>query len=375
MVALYLHVPFCHKKCGYCSFSSRVVEDRLLAPYLTALKQELYLLAGESNFQKLDSLFIGGGTPSVLPSSMLADLVSCCFQLFPPTISAEISVEVNPGTVNASYLKDLLLAGVNRLSFGVQSFNDRELLVLGRIHNGQEAQDAILSAKSVGFSNINLDLMYGLPGQTVQSWQDSLLQAIALRPQHLSLYQLTIEEGTPFHNAVATGQIILPEEETVLQMDEVTSKVCVAGGLQQYEISNYATPGNQCVHNINYWHNGDYLACGVSAVSCLGGVREKRIDDPCEYIRRMQSGVSVVADSETLSLDASFRESVVMGLRLTEGVSMARLQSRYHIDIVDYYEDILVKLVKLQLVELTASHLRLTSKGWPLANWVMAELV
>lgn len=375
MVALYLHVPFCHKKCGYCSFSSRVVENNLFSPYLAALKHELALLSAQSNLPKLASLFVGGGTPSILPSSMLADLVCYCLQLFPPTIATEISVEVNPGTVNESYLRTLFASGVNRLSLGVQSFNDRELLVLGRIHNGNDAQHAVISAKSVGFSNINLDLMYGLPGQTVQSWRDSLLQAISLRPQHLSLYQLTIEEGTPFHHAAATASIVLPGEEEVLMMDEVTRKICADANLQQYEISNYAKPGKQCLHNINYWRNGEYLACGASAVSYIHGVREKRIDDPEEYMRRIKNGTSVVAESESLSRDESFRESVVMGLRMTEGVSSACLKSRYNIDIADYYGNILVKLIKWQLVELNGSHLRLTPKGWPLANMVMAELV
>lgn len=344
-------------------------------PYVTALKHELAQLAAQGDSGNLKSLFVGGGTPSILPYSMLADLLSYALKLFPPTIEAEISVEVNPGTVDESYLRALLAAGVNRLSVGVQSFNDQELGVLGRIHNGKEARDAVQSAKNAGFSNINLDLMYGLPGQTVQSWQDSLQQAISLCPQHLSLYQLTIEEGTPFHQEVATARIVLPEEEDILLMDEATGIICDDADLQQYEISNFASHGKECVHNINYWHNGDYLACGASAVSCTKGVREKRVEDPWEYITRIKNGASVVVESESLSRDASFRESVVMGLRMTEGVSATRLKARYKIDMAEYYGNILCKLIKLQLVEVTSSHLRLTAKGRPFANWVMAELV
>ena len=375
MVALYLHVPFCHKKCHYCSFNSKAVTSDLFSPYVKALKQELAQLVADREYGNLRSLFVGGGTPSILPSSMLSELVFNCLHLFPPAIGAEISVEINPGTVDEAYLGDLLAAGVNRLSLGVQSFNDQELQVLGRIHNGKEARDAVLSAKRAGFSNINLDLMYGLPGQTVQSWRDSLQQAITLCPQHLSLYQLTIEVGTPFHQAVATASIVLPEEDDILLMDEVTGRMCGDAELQQYEISNFARHGKECVHNINYWHNGDYLACGASAVSCTKGVREKRIEDPWEYITRIKNGATVVVESESLSRDASFRESVVMGLRMTRGVSATRLKSRYKIDIAEYYGDILGKLLHLQLVELTESHLRLTAKGRSLANWVMAELV
>ena len=344
-------------------------------PYVTALKHELAQLAARESSENLQSLFVGGGTPSILPCSMLADLLSYCLKLFPPTIGAEISVEVNPGTVDESYLRVLFAAGVNRLSFGVQSFNDQELLVLGRIHTSQEARAAVQSAKNAGFSNISMDLMYGLPGQTVQSWRNSLQQAISLRPQHLSLYQLTIEEGTPFHQAVATGRIVLPGEEDILLMDEATGILCEDADLQQYEISNFASPGKTCVHNINYWHNGDYLACGASAVSCTKGVRERRIEDPWDYITRIKNGTSVVVESEGLSREASFRESVVMGLRMTAGVSTIRLKARYKIDISNYYGKILDKLIKLQLVELTSSHLRLTAKGRPFANWVMAELV
>ena len=375
MVALYLHVPFCHKKCHYCSFSSKAVARELFAPYVAALREELAQLAAQGASGNLKSLFVGGGTPSIFPSAMLADLISYCLHLFSPTLEAEISVEANPGTVDESYLKALLIAGVNRLSLGVQSFNDQELLVLGRIHNSKEARDAVQSAKNAGFSNINLDLMYGLPGQTVQSWRDSLQQAISLGPQHLSLYQLTIEEGTPFHQAVATAQIVLPDEDDIILMDEVTAGLCGDANLQQYEISNFAHPGKECVHNINYWENGEYLACGASAVSCTGGFREKRIDDPSEYITRIKNGASVVVESESLSQDASFRESVVMGLRMTEGVSRTRIKFRYKKDIDEYYGNILEKLLHLQLVELTESHLRLTAKGRTLANLVMAELV
>ncbi len=375
MVAVYLHVPFCHRKCHYCSFSSIVVSSELFIPYVTALKRERAQLAAQTDYGNLKSLFVGGGTPSILPFTLLADLLSYCLKLFPPTIEAEISVEVNPGTIDESYLRALFAAGVNRLSLGVQSFNDQELLVLGRIHNSKEAREAVQSAKNAGFSNINIDLMYGLPGQTVQSWRDSLQQAISLCPQHLSLYQLTIEEGTPFHQAVANEGIVLPEEDDILLMDEVTTIICDDADLQQYEISNFASLGKECVHNVNYWHNGDYLACGASAVSCIKGVREKRIEDPWEYITKINNRASVVVESESLSRDASFRETVVMGLRMRQGVSATHLKSRYEIDIAEYYGKILGNLIKLQLVELTESHLRLTAKGRTFANLVMAELV
>jgi len=375
MVSIYLHVPFCEKKCHYCSFSSTAAGSEIFTPYVAALKRELGDLAATSEDRQLKTLFIGGGTPSVLPCSLLTELIGYCLTLFPPLRDVEITVETNPGTVNEAYLRALLVAGVNRISLGVQTFNDHELSILGRIHSSIEACDAVRAAKHVGFTNINLDLMYGLPGQTVESWRASLQQAISLSPQHLSVYQLTIEEGTPFRQDVARGKIILPDEEEILLMDEVIGRLCRAGGLHQYEISAFARDGYQCLHNINYWQNADYLACGASAVSCIEGVREKRIVDPLEYIRRIKEGVSLVTESECLSVEASFRESVIMGLRMTKGVSLQRLTARYAIDLVNYYGAVLNSLLNLQLVELTDSHLRLTAKGRPLANWVMAELV
>ncbi|MDP3480721.1 MAG: radical SAM family heme chaperone HemW, partial [Desulfoprunum sp.] len=337
--------------------------------------QELSDLAATRGDRHLQSLFIGGGTPSVLPCLLLVELLEYCRELFPPAQETEISVEANPGTVNDSYLRALLAAGVNRISFGVQSFNNQELQVLGRIHDGAAAIEAVQAAKNAGFTNINIDLMYGLPGQTVASWRASLEQAIALCPQHLSLYQLTIEEGTPFHQALATAKITLPEEEAILLMDEVTERLCSEAVMRHYEISNFARPGYECVHNINYWHNGEYLACGASAVSCVEGLREKRIADPWEYIRRIKEGIAVVVESECLPADASFRESVIMGLRMTQGVSIARLKARYGIDIAEYYWNVLGKLIDLRLVEVIDSHLRLTVRGRSFANGVMAELV
>ena len=343
--------------------------------YVAALKQELAGLAATCADRQLKSLFIGGGTPTLFPCAVLAELVDFCQALFPPLPGVEISVEANPGTVNAAYLSGLRGAGVNRLSLGVQSFNDQELQVLGRIHDGTLARDAVQAAKHAGFTNINLDLMYGLPGQTAETWQASLQQAISLGPQHLSLYQLTIEEGTPFHQSVATGKIVLPDEEEILLLDEITAKLCGDAGFMQYEISNYAGYGYECAHNINYWQNGEYLACGASAVSCIAGVREKRIGDPLEYMRRIKEGRSVVMESECLSAEASFRESVILGLRMTKGVQLQRLAERYHIDLAKYYGRTLEKLLNLQLVELTNSHLKLTAEGRIFANRVMAELV
>lgn len=284
-------------------------------------------------------------------------------------------METNPGTIDKGNLQVLFRAGVNRLSIGVQSFDDRELASLGRVHSAQEAIAAVQAARVAGFTNLNLDLMCGLPGQTVGSWRRTLDRALSLRPEHLSVYQLTIEPGTPFADLARCTKLELPVEDEILAMDSQTDQACRCAGMQRYEISNYSMPGYQCRHNINYWLNGEYLACGASAVSFLMGVREKRTAAAREYIRRMETGLPVVEERECLSAEASFRETVIMGLRLTRGVCRDTLWRRYDRDLVDYYGATLEKLLAHGLVELTDTHLRLTEAGLPLANQVMAELV
>ncbi len=373
--SLYLHIPFCLRKCHYCSFASQIGCDELFSSYTKAIMTELKNTANKSNDLELQSIFLGGGTPSVLPCKLLTAIIDWSRENFRLLRNVEISVEVNPGTVDETYLRRLFDSGVNRLSFGVQSFNDKELKILGRIHTNEEAVEAVRIAQKIGFTNINLDLMYGIPSQSLVSWEASLRQAIVLAPQHLSLYQLTIEEGTPFFDDRVMKKLELPMEDDIIQMDESTIEICCAAGLQQYEIANFATPGNRCLHNINYWENGDYLACGAAAVSCIAGVREKRLADPLEYAKRIARGENVIVEYENLPVEASFRESVVLGLRMVEGVSLSHLQQRYGIDPSQYYGPILEKLEKWQMIEKTISHLRLTAQGRKVANSVMSELV
>ena len=374
MSALYLHIPFCRSKCHYCSFTSSAGCPELFVPYVAALKKELSLLA-EDTHPTLASIFIGGGTPTILPPEMLTGILSHCLDTFRIASTAEISVEANPGTVNEDSLRALVRTGVNRLSLGVQSLDERELKTLGRTHTAGDAGIAVRAARAAGVPNLNLDLMCGLPGQTAASWQKTLDLTLSLQPEHLSVYQLSIEEGTPFAELLSGGRLALPEEEELLEMDLRTAASCRMAGLDQYEISNYARPGFECRHNINYWENGEYLACGAAAVSYVRGVREKRTGSILEYIDRIASGQPVIVESERLTPDASFRESVVMGLRLLGGVCRAGLRRRYGRDVEEYYGPMLEKLRKLGLIELTDTRLRLTDLGRSLANQVMAELV
>jgi oxygen-independent coproporphyrinogen-3 oxidase len=375
MAALYLHIPFCVTKCHYCSFSSFAAEKELYGPYLAAMRKEISALAAKQEAAVLNTLFIGGGTPTVVPPQLLVDVLKHCRDVFPFGSDAEVSIEANPGTVNRACLAALLEAGVNRISFGVQSFNDTELQMLGRVHSGQVARTAVKDAKEIGFQNISLDLMYGIPGQNASTWENSLGEAMNLSLKHLSLYQLTIEPNTPFAERLNNRSMFLPSEDEVLEMDAVTEKICFDGGLHQYEISNYAVKGFECLHNINYWLNQDYMAAGASAVSFQDHVRERRVATPWEYIELTRRNQSVVVEEECLSPDASFRETVIMGLRMVHGVSRETLLKRYGFEVEDYYGVILVKLTQQGLIELTDTHLCITEKGRPFSNMIMADLV
>ncbi|MBA3006716.1 MAG: radical SAM family heme chaperone HemW [Proteobacteria bacterium] len=375
MSSLYIHIPFCLSKCPYCSFVSYPGMDKLHQRYVAALLLEAQWLHQNASVSPLSTLFLGGGTPTIFSGRELAQLVSCCQELFAFSDQAEISIEANPKTINPEKLSLLRHSGINRLSIGVQSFNDKELQLLGRPHSAEDAAEAVQLARAAGFDNISLDLMYGLPGQDHYSWQQTLEQAISIAPDHLSLYELTVEQGTPYHLQRNQGLLDLPDEENMVIMDQLTATLCRQAGLAQYEISNYARPGYECRHNINYWQNGPYLALGAGAVGCVDGRRRQKTCDPRHYCEQIESGQSVVQEEECLERTASFRETVVMGLRMTCGVSKIQLQQRYEMDLDDYYGDTLIHLVNQGLVEITASHLRLTARGRSFANQVMAELV
>ncbi len=311
----------------------------------------------------------------MLPPENLLHLLNECRQQFRCIEEAEISIEVNPATVDLPALQTLLRAGWNRLSIGVQSFQDAELQRLGRPHSAADAVQTVCLARKAGFTNIGLDLMYGLPGQTLSTWQSTLAQALRLAPQHLSIYELTIEAGTPFARQQERGKLPLPDEDTVLRMLETTGQMVSQAGFCRYEISNYAQPGYECRHNLNYWRNGDWIGLGPSAVSSLAGSRCTAVADVKEFCRRMEQGEDVWQDKETLELEAAFRETVVMGLRMTAGLSLPELRRRFGIDAASYYGEILSKLLALGMLEITQEHLRLTDAGLLLANTVMAELV
>ncbi len=375
MSSLYIHIPFCLSRCSYCSFNSYAGMESVYERYVRALKKEAVALSFSCEIPPLSTLFLGGGTPTVFSVDLLARIFEFCHEYFEIHEDAEISMEANPKTIDFMKLLALRKMGLNRISIGLQSLVDGELQLLGRLHGAQDGWNTVRDARSAGFSNISLDLMSGIPGQSVESWRWSLETALSLEPDHLSLYQLSLEEGTLFQQQFDAGHLVLPDEDEILAMDSVTEKLCSAAELGQYEISNYSRPGYKCRHNINYWKNREYLALGAGAVSYWGGDRVKSLAHPLQYCEKIEEGESIVAEKEHLGKEKSFRETVVMGLRMTMGVSLKELYKRYDIRLQDFYKTELDGLLQKGLVMLTDSHLCLTRKGRPLANQVMAELV
>jgi len=377
VAGLYIHIPFCVSKCPYCSFASRPLAGQDPTGYLAAILAQARAMANHPWTRKVRfaSLYVGGGTPTVYPGADLARLIESCLELLPFTAAPEISVEANPNTVTLEKLQTLRRAGVNRLSIGVQSFSDRLLTAIGRAHTAKEAHAALDLARATGFPNLNLDLIYGLPGQTLADWQTSLATAMAIGPEHLSLYELMVESDTPFGDLQRAGKLALPAEDETVAMAEAICAPLMAGGYARYEIANYSRPGYQCTQNLIYWHNDSYLGLGAGAVSSFSGLRIKTVEDPALFIKLLQAGGTPFLEAEGLPLEASFRETVIMGLRLVKGVAVRDLEQRFGLTPRAYYGAVLRKLEDQGLIEEVAGQLRLTRKGLPIANQALARLV
>jgi oxygen-independent coproporphyrinogen-3 oxidase len=367
-IALYIHIPFCRRKCPYCSFISYAQREADIPVYLSALKNELERRAGG---ERVRSIYFGGGTPSLIPTKNISDLLFVISKLFTVDETAEITIEANPGTIDEAYLTAIRKTGVNRLSLGVQSFNDRELAMLGRIHTANEAREAAKLARNAGFDNLNLDLIYGLPGQTLTDWRHSLDDALAIAPEHLSLYALTLEADTPMWTAIKEGS--LPEIDPDLAADqyELAEDLLAAHGYRHYEISNWAQPGRECRHNLTYWRNLPYIGAGVAAHSCIDGHRFANTQSLDKYIAGFSGETSPLPEmDEEISPELELAETVILGLRLGEGISADYLQSRFGTDILAYYRRQVEEMSATGLLERPDGHIRLTRRGRLLSNEV-----
>lgn len=342
--------------------------------YVKGLIIEIEKIAVQSPGCCLESIFIGGGTPTVLQQSQLIAILEAIYSNFSVHVHAECTIEANPETVDRSFLESLRENGLNRISFGVQSFKDDHLKLLGRVHSSDTAIRAVCAAHHAGFANINIDLMYAIPGQQRSDHQQNLEKAISLPVTHISVYELTIEENTPFSKRFQKDSQYYDEDE-VAAMDELTVQLLEKAGLYRYEISNYCRTGYRCRHNLTYWRNEEYLGVGAAAVSYVDGRRKRNESSILKYCQLTEMQGSAQIECEELSVENSFRETVVMGLRLLEGVSKQRLQNRFSVDLSIHYGERLAALEKKGLVDWNNSRLSLTPEGLKYANQVMAELV
>lgn len=382
---LYVHIPFCRRKCAYCDFASYPGLEHLFDDYIQAVCTQIEREARAWAETCFDTIFVGGGTPTLLPVSMNAALLRHCQHHLTLSSLTEITIEANPGTIVLADLCALHSAGFNRLSLGVQSLNDQELQLLGRIHSAQEAINAFSLAREAGFANINLDLIYGLPDQSLARWRETLQRAIALQPEHLSLYALTLEEGTPLAARIQAGAMPAIEDDLVAAMYETAETLLAHSGYVHYEISNWARrsaldregeiPALACQHNLKYWRNERYLGVGAAAHSFDGRRRYANHRDVVDYITQIVSKGDVIAECEELSSDERMGETMMLGLRLMTGVSWDEFAQRHRANMAEVYEREIGELVEAGLLLCDARGLRLTPRGRLLGNRVFAAFL
>jgi oxygen-independent coproporphyrinogen-3 oxidase len=390
--ALYLHIPFCAVRCAYCDFNTYAGLEASFEPYTVALVREITAAGAARGRPAVRTVFVGGGTPTVLPPNLLAGALAACREAFDVAPDAEITSEANPGTTDGPRFAALRAMGVNRLSLGAQSFDDAELRWLGRIHSAGEAVAAFDAARAAGFANINLDLIFGLPGQTPAAWARTLDRAIHLGPEHLSLYSLIVEPGTPLADQVRRGAVAAPDDDLAADLYDTACEALAAAGYEQYEISNWAKhrgqgPGArdqfpassfQCRHNLVYWRRESYLGFGAGAHS-FDGAAERRwwnVRPVPEYVRRITQGRPAEADGETLDRRTALGETMMLRLRLIqEGVADARFRAQFGVGLDEAFGAEIAALVGRGLLERLPDRVRLTPRGRLLGNQVFAAFL
>lgn len=381
-LSIYIHIPFCIRKCNYCDFLSAPADDRVQEEYLHILKEEIRMSADQYSGHEVQTVYIGGGTPSAVDPERLCGIVESLWKLFSVAADAEVSMEVNPGTVKEEALYRYKRAGINRLSIGLQSVNDKELKLLGRIHDYNAFLQTYTLALQAGFTNINVDLMWGLPGQVLADYERTLRQVLSLcpRPTHISAYGLIIEEGTPFYTRygeeaktmACTGNAVsdLPSEEEEREMDELTERLLSEAGYHRYEISNYSLPGKECCHNKVYWQRGEYVGFGLGAASLFGEIRSKNKTRLEDYLKSRVKAES----TSRLSKEEQMEEFMFLGLRMTEGVDKKDFFRCFGMSVEEVYGTVIEKNKRDGLLEV-GERLALTKRGRDVSNYVMAQFL
>lgn len=391
-IGLYLHIPFCRTKCPYCDFNTYAGILPLLPSYLEALESEVRLWGEGLGAPEVGSVFLGGGTPSLLQPGQMARLLGVIRDAFRLRDDAEVSAEVNPDDVTVERIEGFLASGVNRVSMGVQSLDRGLLEVLGRRHDDQGAVRAFRAIREAGCANVSVDLMYGLPHQTLEQWDSTVAGVTELGPEHVSAYCLTLEEGTPLEHRVRMGLVPEPDPDLAAEMYDRAEERLGSAGYECYEISNWARPGRECRHNLVYWRNQPYLGVGPGAHSFLGGYRFRVVDSPAEYIARVGSwgegarpaslGVDAgsieripqVAEVETISRPLEMAETAMLTLRLREGLALSAFRARFGEDFRQVFGDVVAETTELGLLEVVGVEgeevARLTPRGRLLGNQV-----
>lgn len=399
-VELYIHIPFCMKKCAYCDFLSGPAPRETIDRYVTALVAEIRQYQKLAENYRVTTIFFGGGTPSILSGGQMKEVFDALRDVFEIQADAEITMEANPGTVTKENLQAYRACGINRISFGLQSVDDKELKLLGRVHTMRQFEESYDLARKAGFQNINVDLISAIPGQTVASWEHTLDTVIRMNPEHISAYSLIIEEGTPFYeiygeNAkeeqdsrcekcladdgkqmdIGKNFPKLPDEEAERCMYELTAEKLEAAGYLQYEVSNYAKPGYACRHNKGYWQRVEYLGIGTGAASLIENERYQHISDTDLYIRANGKLDQIEEEKEKLDWNAQVEETMFLGLRMKEGVNKQKFRERYHREIQEVYGEVLEKLKEEGLLCEEEERICLTKRGNDLSNYVLAQFL
>ena len=375
-LGLYIHIPYCIHKCGYCDFNSHLIKQDEMDHYIDSLVVEMRHYAKiYSNTNVIRTIFLGGGTPTTLTASQLERILKECVSEFTVPSDAEITIEANPATIDIEQLKSIRQTGYNRISIGVQSFDKAELKLLDRAHGPEEIHSTVDRARKAGFDNLSLDLMFAVPNQSLSSWENNLDKALEKNPEHLSTYNLTIEQGTAFSKLQSNGKLIMPDDDHQLELYKKTIECLTKKGFHHYEISNFARRGKECKHNITYWENKNTLGLGAGASSYMNGTRFKNINLPAHYIRQVKEEKTAVEYSETLEPRQAMGETIMLGLRLLQGISIHQFEKRFQISFINLFRNIISALKEKELVIIEKDYLRLSQKGLFWADSVILEFI
>lgn len=370
-ISLYIHIPFCMQKCFYCDFPSFAGKEKFREDYVDALIKEL---KEKCKDYLIKTIFIGGGTPSHLEVNEIKKLLVAINDLNLKD-DIEFSMECNPGTLQKEKLEVMKRGGINRISFGLQSSDNKLLKKIGRIHTFEEFLDNYNLARELGFKNINVDLMYGLPNQSVENWKTTLEKICEINPEHISAYSLIIEEGTAFYTLYEKDKLILPTEDEEREMDALTKNILTENGYHQYEISNYSLRGKECRHNKVYWTLEEYIAVGTACSSYIDGYRLQNINDINEYIKKINLGEDIVIETHKNSVEDEMEEFVFMGLRMNVGIDTVRFKTKFNVSIESIYGSVIEKNIERELLKIMDNFMFLTEKGMELSNNVMSDFI